>query len=150
MPVEKGYAYALPGGVYYRVEKFDGYGKLSGRTLEDMQAGARVDIDEEKVTQYGTDSWVRLVFDEFKKGWHAIANRLFGWWNMQGAANIDLVITPSGQFCRFENSGLNAGAEEGQIPGTDRFTHSLDARMSCRSGNKILDEFVGLEIALGG
>ena len=110
----------------------------------------RMDIDEEKVTQYGTDSWVRLVFDEFKKGWHAIANRLFGWWNMPGAANIDLVITLSGQFCRFENSGLNAGAEEGQIPGTDRFTHSLDARMSCRSGNKILDEFVGLEIALGG
>ncbi|MBT9312897.1 cysteine--tRNA ligase [Leptothoe kymatousa] len=36
----KGYAYAAGGDVYYKVRKFDGYGKLSGRKLEDMQAGA--------------------------------------------------------------------------------------------------------------
>ena len=46
--IGKGYAYELNGDVYYRVEKFDGYGKLSGRTLDDMMAGARVDIDENK------------------------------------------------------------------------------------------------------
>lgn len=46
--VAKGYAYPLDGDVYYSVEKFDGYGKLSGRRLEDMQAGARVDVDERK------------------------------------------------------------------------------------------------------
>ncbi len=47
--VEKGYAYALENGdVFYSVEKFDGYGKLSGRKLEDMQAGARIDVDERK------------------------------------------------------------------------------------------------------
>ncbi|MGD1932247.1 MAG: cysteine--tRNA ligase [Leptolyngbyaceae cyanobacterium] len=37
---QKGYAYAAAGDVYYAVRKFDGYGKLSGRKLEDMQAGA--------------------------------------------------------------------------------------------------------------
>jgi cysteinyl-tRNA synthetase len=36
----KGYAYPADGDVYYAVRKFDGYGKLSGRKLEDMQAGA--------------------------------------------------------------------------------------------------------------
>jgi hypothetical protein len=38
-----GYAYPADGDVYYAVRKFDGYGKLSGRKLEDMQAcrGAR-------------------------------------------------------------------------------------------------------------
>lgn len=46
--VEKGYAYPVDGDVYYSVEKFEGYGKLSGRKLEDMQAGARVDVDERK------------------------------------------------------------------------------------------------------
>lgn len=46
--IEKGYAYPLEGDVYYSVEKFEGYGKLSGRKLEDMQAGARVDVDERK------------------------------------------------------------------------------------------------------
>lgn len=37
---EKGYAYPAQGDVYYAVRKFDGYGKLSGRKLDDMQAGA--------------------------------------------------------------------------------------------------------------
>ena len=44
----KDYAYPSQGDVYYAVEKFDGYGKLSGRKLEDMQAGAseRVNLDD--------------------------------------------------------------------------------------------------------
>ena len=46
--VDKGYAYPLDGDVYYSVEKFAGYGKLSGRKLEDMQAGARIEVDERK------------------------------------------------------------------------------------------------------
>jgi len=46
--VEKGYAYPMDGDVYFSVEKFAGYGKLSGRKLEDMQAGARVEVDERK------------------------------------------------------------------------------------------------------
>ncbi|MBT9316146.1 cysteine--tRNA ligase [Leptothoe spongobia] len=37
---QKGYAYAAGGDVYYKVRQFDGYGKLSGRKLDDMQAGA--------------------------------------------------------------------------------------------------------------
>ncbi|MBC8015166.1 MAG: cysteine--tRNA ligase, partial [Sporomusaceae bacterium] len=46
--VAKGYAYIVEGDVYYSIEKFDNYGKLSGRNTEDMQAGARVDVDERK------------------------------------------------------------------------------------------------------
>lgn len=46
--VDKGVAYAVDGDVYYGVEKFDDYGKLSGRSLDDMKAGARVDVDERK------------------------------------------------------------------------------------------------------
>jgi cysteinyl-tRNA synthetase len=41
-------AYVLNGDVYFSVRKFPGYGKLSGRTLEEMLAGARVDVDERK------------------------------------------------------------------------------------------------------
>jgi len=46
--IEKGLAYESDGSVYYRVSKFRPYGYLSGRRLEEMIAGARVDIDESK------------------------------------------------------------------------------------------------------
>ncbi|MBM4307378.1 MAG: cysteine--tRNA ligase [Deltaproteobacteria bacterium] len=46
--IEKGFAYQREGDVFFSVEKFEGYGKLSGRNLEEMQAGARVEIDEKK------------------------------------------------------------------------------------------------------
>jgi cysteinyl-tRNA synthetase len=46
--VEKGYAYQSGGDVFFSVERFKDYGKLSKRNLEEMQAGARVGIDEKK------------------------------------------------------------------------------------------------------
>ena len=46
--VDKGYAYAKDGDVYYRVNKFPEYGKLSGRKVEDMEAGFRIDVDQRK------------------------------------------------------------------------------------------------------
>ena len=46
--VEKGYAYQSGGDVYYRAKKFSGYGKLSHPPLEDLEAGARIDVTEIK------------------------------------------------------------------------------------------------------
>ncbi len=47
--IEKGYAYAASNGdVYFRVTKDKDYGKLSGRKLDEMQAGARIDVEEAK------------------------------------------------------------------------------------------------------
>jgi cysteinyl-tRNA synthetase len=47
--VERGYAYrAANGDVYYRVRKFDGYGALSGKAIDDLRVGARVEVGEEK------------------------------------------------------------------------------------------------------
>jgi len=46
--MDKGLAYVADGDVYYAVGQFKEYGKLSGRSLDDMQAGARIDINEKK------------------------------------------------------------------------------------------------------
>ncbi len=47
--IEKGYAYAAPNGdVYFHVTRDEDYGKLSGRKLDQMQAGARIEIGEQK------------------------------------------------------------------------------------------------------
>lgn len=46
--VEKGHAYAAPDGVYFHVPSMPDYGRLSGRDLTELRAGARVDVDEAK------------------------------------------------------------------------------------------------------
>jgi len=46
--VEREYAYPAGGDVFFSVERFEDYGKLSKRNLEEMQAGARVEVDEKK------------------------------------------------------------------------------------------------------
>jgi cysteinyl-tRNA synthetase len=46
--VENGFAYSIDGDVYFEVSRDENYGKLSGRRMEDMQAGARLEVDERK------------------------------------------------------------------------------------------------------
>jgi cysteinyl-tRNA synthetase len=46
--IDKGFAYPMDGDVYFRVLKDKGYGKLSGRRVDEMQAGARIDVDDRK------------------------------------------------------------------------------------------------------
>jgi cysteinyl-tRNA synthetase len=46
--VEKGYGYETSDGIYFDIQKFKGYGKLSRLNLEDQIAGARVEVNEEK------------------------------------------------------------------------------------------------------
>jgi len=55
--IDNGHAYPMDGDVYYSVESFADYGKLSGRNLEDMKAGARIDVDERKRNPYDFALW---------------------------------------------------------------------------------------------
>jgi len=55
--VEKGHAYPIDGDVYFRVASFADYGKLSKRNLEDLKAGARVEIDERKTDPLDFALW---------------------------------------------------------------------------------------------
>ncbi len=53
----KGFAYQRQGDVYFPVAKFPGYGKLSGRSLDEMLAGARIDINEQKDNPFDFVLW---------------------------------------------------------------------------------------------
>ncbi|GHD60895.1 cysteine--tRNA ligase [Jeongeupia chitinilytica] len=63
--IDNGLAYPAPNGdVYYAVRKFDGYGKLSGKSLEDLRAGERVDVDVNKQDPLDFVLWKAAKADE--------------------------------------------------------------------------------------
>jgi cysteinyl-tRNA synthetase len=78
--VQDGYAYrASNGDVYYRVRKFERYGMLSGKSVDDLRVGARVDVGEEKddpldfalwkAAKPGEPSW-DSPWGKGRPGWH--------------------------------------------------------------------------------
>ncbi len=76
---KKGFAYELKGDVYYRVNRFSPYGKLSHRKLDDMLAGFRIDPNEAKehpadfalwkASKPGEPSW-KSPWGDGRPGWH--------------------------------------------------------------------------------
>lgn len=77
--IEKGFAYPADGDVYFRVTQDDDYGKLSGRKLEEMQAGARIEVDLRKqhpmdfalwkAAKPGEPAW-DSPWGQGRPGWH--------------------------------------------------------------------------------
>ena len=57
--IEKGYAYEVNGSVYFSVESFPEYGKLSGRRIEEMEAGKRVAVRDEKRHPMDFALWIK-------------------------------------------------------------------------------------------
>ena len=77
--IERGHAYEVEGDVYFEINTYPSYGKLSGRTLDDMLAGARVDVDTRKrnpmdfalwkASKEGEPSW-QSPWGPGRPGWH--------------------------------------------------------------------------------
>ena len=77
--IDKGYAYEKNGTVFYRTRKFQGYGKLSGKNLDDLNAGIRIAVDDEKEDpmdfvlwkpkKEGEPYW-ESPWSEGRPGWH--------------------------------------------------------------------------------
>jgi len=77
--IDRGYAYPVNGDVYFRVSRDDDYGRLSGRRLEDMQAGARIEVGEQKenpmdfalwkAAKPGEPAW-ESPWGKGRPGWH--------------------------------------------------------------------------------
>lgn len=77
--IEKGYAYESQGDVYYRTRKFDGYGKLSHQSIDDLKVGARIEAGEKKEDPLDFALWKAAKpgeihwsspWGEGRPGWH--------------------------------------------------------------------------------
>ena len=153
--VDKGYAYEVEGDVYFRVRKFPDYGKLSGRSLDDAQAGARVAVDERKedpldfalwkAAKPGEPSW-KTPWGPGRPGWHiectAMAVQYLGPQIDIHGGGTDLI------FPHHENEIAQSEAYTGQEPFARYWLHNgmlqlRGEKMSKSLGNLVtIDEFL--------
>ena len=77
--IEKGFAYEVDGDVYFNVGSFSAYGKLSGKNIEDLNSGARVEVDERKKSPLDFALWKKskegepfweCPWGKGRPGWH--------------------------------------------------------------------------------
>jgi len=136
---QAGYAYEKDGDVYFRVSQFEGYGKLSGRKLEDQEAGARIATSDQKENPFDFTLWKAAKpgepqwdspWGEGRPGWHTecvvLSHQYLGEHRDIHAGGNDLVFPhheneiaqaealTGKQFFRFwlHNGMLNFGGEK--------------------------------------
>ena len=128
---QRGYAYpAANGDVCYAVRKFDGYGKLSGKSLEDLRAGERVNVNEDKHDPLDFVLWKHARADEpdevkwaspwgaGRPGWHiecsAMSSQLLG-------QHFD--IHGGGQDLQFPHHENEIAQSEGAMDANEQCQH---------------------------
>jgi cysteinyl-tRNA synthetase len=134
--VQKGYAYAMDGDVYFRVTRFPDYGKLAKRSLEQMEAGARIEVDERKEhpmdfalwkgAKEGEPAW-DSPWGKGRPGWHIECSAM----SMQFLGE-QLDIHGGGQdviFPHHENEVAQCEAYTGKAPFVKYWIHNALLRL---------------------
>ena len=153
--VDSGHAYASGGDVFFRVERSEGYGKLSHRTLEGMQAGSRIEIDENKEhpmdfalwkgARPGEPSW-ESPWGPGRPGWHIECTSM-----SMTYLGESLDIHGGGQdlvFPHHENEIAQSEASTGVIPFSRYWVHNGLLRLGGDKMSKSLGNLVSVEDAL--
>ena len=153
--VSSGHAYAAGGDVFFRVQRSDGYGKLSHRTLEGMQAGSRIEIDENKEhpmdfalwkgARPGEPSW-ESPWGPGRPGWHIECTSM-----SMTYLGETLDIHGGGQdlvFPHHENEIAQSEASTGVVPFSRYWVHNGLLRLGGDKMSKSLGNLVSVEEAL--
>ena len=153
--VSSGHAYASGGDVFFRVQKSEGYGKLSHRTLEGMQAGSRIEIDENKEhpmdfalwkgARPGEPSW-ESPWGPGRPGWHIECTSM-----SMTYLGESLDIHGGGQdlvFPHHENEIAQSEASTGVVPFSRYWVHNGLLRLGGDKMSKSLGNLVSVEEAL--
>lgn len=145
--IEKGYAYEVDGDVYFSTKKFNEYGKLSGQNLDDLQAGARINVDERKndpmdfaiwkAQKPGEPAW-KSPWGMGRPGWHiecsCMSYKLLGETIDIHAGGSDLV------FPHHENEIAQSEARTGK-PFAKYWMHAAFLNVNNQKMSKSLNNF---------
>jgi cysteinyl-tRNA synthetase len=153
--VDSGHAYPAGGDVFFRVQESEGYGKLSHRTLEGMQAGSRIEIDENKEhpmdfalwkgARPGEPSW-ESPWGPGRPGWHIECTSM-----SMTYLGESLDIHGGGQdlvFPHHENEIAQSEASTGVVPFSRYWVHNGLLRLGGDKMSKSLGNLVSVEEAL--
>ena len=153
--VNKEYAYAVDGDVYFRVTRFADYGKLSHRTLEGMMAGARVEVGVKKehpmdfvlwkAAKPGEPSW-DSPWGPGRPGWHIECSAM-----SLHHLGQELDIHGGGQdlvFPHHENEITQSEAYTGSIPFVNFWLHNGLLRLDESKMSKSVGNLVTIREAL--
>lgn len=84
---EKGYTYISNGNVYFEIDKFEGYNKLAKLSMEDLEAGARIEVDENKKNPMDFVLWfTNSKFSNQIMQWDSPWGRGFPGWHIECSA----------------------------------------------------------------
>ncbi len=89
--INKGFAYHVEGSVYFRATKFEDYGKLSKNNLEDLQAGARVEVNDEKENPLDFALWKKADENHLMQ-WDSPWGRGFPGWHIECSAMSHAIL----------------------------------------------------------
>ncbi|MHC4830121.1 MAG: cysteine--tRNA ligase [Planctomycetota bacterium] len=82
--IEKGFAYEVEGNVYFEVARFERYGKLSGNTLDQLEAGARIEVRSDKRSPFDFALWKKD--ESHVMQWDSPWGRGFPGWHIECSA----------------------------------------------------------------
>lgn len=124
--IDKDYAYlANNGDVYYRVRKFDGYGKLSGKTLDDLRAGERVELDQNKEDPMDFVLWKSSKDNE--PFWDSPFGKGRPGWHIECSAMSEDILG--------KNFDIHGGGQDLQFPHHENEIAQSEAHNNCQFAN---------------
>jgi cysteinyl-tRNA synthetase len=92
--INKGYAYEVEGDVYFSVEKFKDYGKLSKKPIEELLAGSRVEVDERKKNPLDFALWKKQRY-EYEPYWESPWGKGRPGWHLECSVMSSKLLGPS-------------------------------------------------------
>ena len=105
--IDKGYAYEVEGDVYYSTRKFEGYGKLSKQNIEELEAGARIMVEEKKKDPMDFALW-KARKEESEIAWESPWGMGRPGWHIECSAMSKRYLGPT--------LDLHAGGQDLQFP----------------------------------